>query len=229
GKAGRGGRSGGAAEAAGDPGALVTREGRVTNALGGYASGTIAGVMTRRYHGPLIAALPAPHGRIVMLSHVAEQVRSGDRRVEIGGRERTSDAPDARGAGYLTEFRLELGLPVWRYDVDGVVLEKRVFLPHMQNTVQLVYELVSGADRIELALRPSVNFRPQEAPVTEPLGSPYVLRAIGGDIEILLEGSSLPPLRLKLVAHAPTFTLEEKRIDNVLYPVEESRGYQARG
>src|SRR6516164_2309282 len=57
-----------------DPESLVTREWLVTNGLGGYASGTVPGVMTRRYHGLLIAALPAPLGRIVMLSHVAEQL-----------------------------------------------------------------------------------------------------------------------------------------------------------
>ena len=125
-----------------DPDALVTREWLVTNGLGGYASGTVAGVITRRYHGLLIAALPAPLGRIVMLSHVAEQVRLADgRRIEIGGRERSGDAPDAHGTGYLTEFRLEAGLPVWRYDVDGLVIEKRMFLPHMQNTVHVMYEL----------------------------------------------------------------------------------------
>ncbi len=118
-----------------DPEALVTREWLVTNGLGGYASGTVAGVMTRRYHGLLIAALSAPLGRTVMLSHVAEQGWHADGRLyEIGGRERSSDA-DARGLGYLTEFRLEGGLPVWRYDVGGLVIEKRVFLSHMQNTV----------------------------------------------------------------------------------------------
>src|SRR5262249_50984914 len=138
-----------------DPEALVTREFLVTNGLGGYASGTVSGVITRRYHGILIAALPAPLGRIVMLSTVAEQVRLADgREVEIGGRERSGDAPDARGHGYLTEFRLEAGLPVWHYDVDGIVIEKRIFLSHMQNTVHVTYELVSGADRVELALRP---------------------------------------------------------------------------
>ena len=71
-----------------------------------------------------------------------------------------------------TEFRLEAGLPVWRYDVEGLVIEKRLFLPHMQNTVHVSYELLSGADRVELALRPSVNFRAQESPVSEPLGWP---------------------------------------------------------
>jgi predicted glycogen debranching enzyme len=213
-----------------DPEALVTREWLVTNGLGGYASGTIAGAITRRYHGLLIAALSAPLGRTVMLSHVAEQVRHTDgRRDEIGGRERSGDAPDAHGLGSLTEFRLEAGLPVWRYDVGGLVIEKRVFLSHMQNTVYLVYELLSGADRIELALRPSVNFRAQEAPVSEPLGSPYEFRSVGDKFEIALKGGAVPPLRMKLHASDATFTLKGKRLDHVLYPVEESRGYQARG
>src|SRR5437588_249456 len=74
-----------------DPDALVRREWLVTNALGGYASGTVAGVMTRRYHGLLIAALGSGAGRTVMLTHLAEQVRFADgRRIEIGGRERTN-------------------------------------------------------------------------------------------------------------------------------------------
>jgi predicted glycogen debranching enzyme len=213
-----------------NPDALVTREWLVTNALGGYSSGTVAGVTTRRYHGLLIAALAAPFGRTVLLTHVAEQVRRADgKRFEIGGRERTSDAADALGTGFLTEFRLELGLPVWRYDVDGLVIEKRVFMPHMQNTVHMMYELVSGADRVELALRPSVNFRAQEAPVSEPLGWPYELRTIGDDIEVALARSPLPPLRMRLAADRRSFTLKDKRMANVLYPVEESRGYQAKG
>ena len=79
-----------AADPVADPDALVTREWLVTNGLGGYASGTVSGVMTRRYHGLLIAALSAPLGRTVMLSHLAEQVRLPDgRRFEVrrAGRE----------------------------------------------------------------------------------------------------------------------------------------------
>ena len=213
-----------------DPEAAVTREWLVTNGLGGYASGTVPGVITRRYHGLLIAALPAPLGRIVMLSHVAEQVRLSDgRRIEIGGRERTGDAPDARGTGYLAEFRLEAGLPVWQYQVEGLTIEKRVFLPHMQNTVHVGYELVSGAEKVELALRPLVNFRRQEAPVSDPLGGPYDFRAVEDTYEITQQTSELPALRLKLCAPEPTFTLKGKRFTNVLYPIEAMRGYQSRG
>src|SRR5688500_20372460 len=108
-----------------DPEAVVTREWLVTNGLGGYASGTVPGVITRRYHGLLVAALPSPFGRIVMLSHLSEQVRLRDgRRIEIGGRERTGDTPDARRTGYLTEVRLEAGLPVWGNKVAGITSER---------------------------------------------------------------------------------------------------------
>jgi predicted glycogen debranching enzyme len=213
-----------------NPDALVSREWLVTNALGGYASGTVAGVMTRRYHGLLIAALAVPLGRTVMLTHIAEQLRLPDgRQFEIVGRERTNDAPDARGTGYLTEFRLEIGLPVWRYEISGTVIEKRVFMPHLQNSVQLLYTLIAGSPRVELVLRPSVNFRPQEAPVSEPLGWPYELRAVGEDIELAQKGSPLPPVRFKVPAQGSTFTVEGCRIENVLYRVEENRGYRARG
>jgi predicted glycogen debranching enzyme len=65
--------------------------------------------------------------------------------------------------------------------------------------------------------------------VSEPLGSAYELHAVGEQFEICLPGSALPPLRLKLWAPDSTFTVKSRRIDNVLYPLEESRGYHARG
>ena len=106
-------------------------------------------MITRRYHGLLIAALPAPLGRIVMLSHVgragaASPTAAGSR---SAGANDPAMRPTPHGTRYLTEFRLEAGLPVWRYDIDGIVIEKRVFLPHMQNTVHMMYELLDGADQ----------------------------------------------------------------------------------
>ncbi|MFN8064035.1 MAG: amylo-alpha-1,6-glucosidase [Vicinamibacterales bacterium] len=214
----------------GHPDENATREWLVTNGLGGFSSGTVGGVITRRYHGLLVAALPAPHGRVVMLSHLAEQLRFRDgRRIEIGGRERTPGTIGPEPSAYITAFRLEGGLPVWRYDIDGIVVERRIFMTHMQNTVHVVYELLEGAEAIELGLRPSVNFRAQENPVSEPLGWPYEFRAIGDCCELALTSSSLPPLRLVASGEEPTFTLKGRRLNQVQYAVEESRGYQAVG
>src|SRR5438034_7053213 len=104
---------------------LLTREWLVTNGLGGYASGTVAGVATRRYHGFLIAALPAPLGRIMTLSHLSEKVRlKTGRDVFFGGDELADGAPTLHGADYLIDFRLEFGLPVWQYEINDVVIEK---------------------------------------------------------------------------------------------------------
>ena len=122
---------------------LLTREWLVTNGLGGYASGTVSGAVTRRYHGLLIAALPAPLGRIVMWNHVSEFLRfSDDDVVSLGAEERAGGQLDLKSADYLTEFRLEDGLPVWTYHVREVVVEKRVLLPHLQNTVHVSYQVI---------------------------------------------------------------------------------------
>ena len=95
---------------------MPRREWLVTNGLGGYASGTVAGVITRRYHGLLVSALPAPLGRMVMLNHLLERIRLTPATSVWLGEEQDVAGPNAVDrAGLLTEFRLELGLPTrWR-------------------------------------------------------------------------------------------------------------------
>src|SRR5437870_3090306 len=89
---------------------LLKPEWLVTNGLGGYASGTIAGPLTRRHHGLLVAALPTPVGRMVLLGHLWERARLPDRRVVVLTDEARVGALDLAGAPSLNEFRLEDGL-----------------------------------------------------------------------------------------------------------------------
>ena len=156
---------------------LLAREWLVTNGLGGYAAGTLAGVASRRYHSLLIAALPAPLGRQNMLNHLTEFLRFPDNStLRFGGEESPgSTTLDLHGAEYLKSFRLEFGLPVWRYEAHGFALEKRVFLPHQQNTVYVNYRLVEGKGTVRLKLRPAVHFRPHDAPVSQEHWGPYNL------------------------------------------------------
>src|SRR5436309_14749944 len=87
---------------------LLQREWLVTNGLGGYASGTISGIVTWRYHGLLIAALPAPYGRMVMLNHLAEYlILPSGARLQIGGEEPSQPEDRVGNCHWLTEFRLE--------------------------------------------------------------------------------------------------------------------------
>ena len=215
--------------AATESGLLLTREWLVTNGLGGYASGTVAGVITRGFHGYLVAALPAPLGRMMMLNDLVEQVTlPGGKVLQLGGEERANSPLQLHGSDFLKEFRLEMGVPAWRYQVDGFVLEKRLMLPHMQNTVYVNYRILDGEGSLRLSLRPSLNIRPHEAPVSSPITTPYTLVVFEDQHEILA-GPAIPPLRLLLYGAAAALTIDRMKIQEILYRIEESRGYAARG
>ncbi|MDB5940550.1 MAG: Amylo-alpha,6-glucosidase [Ramlibacter sp.] len=211
------------------PERLLTREWLVTNGLGGYASGSVAGTSTRRYHGLLVAALPSPLGRMVMFNHLAEFLQLPDgRQVRLAGEE--SAPAGGEFPEILTEFRLEWGLPVWRYQLGAAVLEKRVVLPYRQNTVHVSYRLLQGEAPLVLVLRPRLNFRPHEAPVSTPLEGGYELKAVGGRYELRsLRHEELPPLRLLLQGHPSELVLDGGAATEFFYRVEAGRGYDDRG
>jgi predicted glycogen debranching enzyme len=208
---------------------MLRREWLVTNGLGGFASGTLAGVPTRRYHGLLIAALPTPLGRTVMFNHLSEWLRlPGGVRQQIGGQERSGGQLEWPGAKHLREFRLEGGLPVWRYELDGHVVEKRILMMHSQNTVHVTYGLVEGEGPLRLKLRPSLQLRPLEEAVHSAADEPYTITAIEDRLE-LCTGQKYPPLRLKIYGLRATFALDGGKIQNVHYRAEERRGYAHTG
>jgi predicted glycogen debranching enzyme len=214
---------------AAEPEVLLTREWLVTNGLGGYAAGTISGIPTRRYHGFLVAALPAPFGRMMLLPQLSEQLRLPDGTiVRLGGEERAGGALQLYGAPYFSEFRLEDGLPVWRYKVGGVVLEKQVMLPHAQNTVHIIYNLVSGAGTVRLKVMPLLHFRAHEAPVSTPLPTRFTLMVEEERYEVSA-GADLPSLRMMLYGQHTAFTVETRKIPNILFRIEGHRGYEHTG
>jgi predicted glycogen debranching enzyme len=212
-----------------DPDELVSREWLVTNGLGGYAGGTLAGLITRRYHGLLIAALPAPLGRLVMMSQLGERVRLPGGKVHwLSGEERQGGPLFLDGATWLSQFRLEAGLPVWHYEFDDYVLEKRLLLPRFQNTVVITYRLLRGSGALRLGLRPLLNARPHEAPVDHPLPASPTLMARDTHIEVQF-APDIPSLRLLARGVPSAFTLDTITVKHIHYRLEHSRGYQATG
>jgi predicted glycogen debranching enzyme len=208
---------------------LLAREWLVTNGLGGYASGTVCGIPTRRFHGVLIAALAAPLGRTMTLNHLGEEVVLADGTAyALESAARAGELPPALGAEHLQEFRLEDGLPVWVYVFAGVRLEKRLFLPHRQNTVYVEYRLVEGPPGARLRLRPGVHFRGHEATLDSAPESPYALAVVDGRYEITA-GEGQPTLRMRVHAGDAAFTFRIRSIPEVAYQVEHDRGYDARG
>ncbi len=209
----------------GDP--HLNEEWLVTNGLGGYASGTVVGALTRRYHGLLIAAQPNPLGRTMTLNALSERIRLPNHDVFFTG---PNELAGVNPPGTLAprEFRLEGGLPVWRYELGGFVLEKRVFMIYRQNTVHVGYRLISGPEPIRLALRPGVHFRSHDAPVSTPLAKKYILTITDDRYELCATGTDFPALRMYSVPAVP-FTADRKEINDILFRTEQTRGYESQG
>jgi len=205
----------------------MAEEWLVTNGLGGYASGTISGAITRRYHGLLIAALPNPLGRTMMLNGLSERLRLPDHHVVYTGAEELAGITPEHTIR-VAEFRLDAGLPVWRYEVAGFVLEKRLMMPYRQNTVHITYHLLAGDGRLRLGLRPAIHFRPHDAPVSSPDERQYVLTVSGDQFEITSR-QDLPTLRLLTRGPSAAFTFDRKETGSIPYPIERSRGYDWEG
>jgi predicted glycogen debranching enzyme len=134
------------------------REWLETNGLGGFASSTITGLNTRRYHGLLVAATRPPVGRMVLLSKLEETLVISERRYDLS----CNLYPGViypEGHLYLQEFR-EDPFPTFRYCVEDLEIEKSVMMVHGENTTVVRYEVRGPAsENCRLELRPLVAFR----------------------------------------------------------------------
>jgi predicted glycogen debranching enzyme len=205
----------------------LRQEWLVTNGLGGYASGTLSGAITRRYHGLLIAALPNPLGRMMMLNGLSERLRLPDHRVLYTGAEELAGVtPETTLA--LSEFRLEAGLPVWQYEFDGFALEKRLLMPYRQNTVHIGYRVLAGNGKLRLGLRPAIHFRHHDAAVTDQHPQAYKLTVSEDKFEIA-SVPDFPTLRMLIFGPSAAFTFDRKETRDIPYATERSRGYEWQG
>ncbi len=199
-----------------------------TNGLGGYSSGTVVGLNTRAYHGYLIAALPAPLGRTLMLNEIYEEVELPDCRLVPLNPSKNLEGGESPELIPEVEFFLELGLPVWKYKTDRFTLERRIWMIHSQNTVYVSYKLTTAKEPVRLRLRPGLNVRSHEAPVDTPLAEGYSLTVTDNQYEVSA-GQKYPPLRLCVNAHNEEFRIARRRVERIVYQTEANRGYAAMG
>ena len=136
--------------------AALRREWLETNGVGGFASGTVNGCNTRRYHGLLVAATKPPVGRVVLLSKMEETLIIDGRRYELGTN-RYPGVIHPQGFHYLRQFRLD-PFPTFRFSVENTEVEKTVFMVQGENTTVIQYR-VKGAARVQLEIRPLIAFR----------------------------------------------------------------------
>ena len=136
------------------------REWLVTNGLGGFASGTVAGVLTRRYHGLLVAALHPPADRTLLVSKFDEIVCYDGQEYALGANRWADGSVSPDGYRLIERFRLQGTTPVWTFACADALIEKRVWMQEGANTTFVQYELVrSSAGAAELAVKALVNYR----------------------------------------------------------------------
>jgi predicted glycogen debranching enzyme len=211
--------------------APLSREWLVTNGLGGYASGTVPGVPTRRYHGLLVAALPAPLGRVLVMNHLQERYEADDGpAVHFGSLERFGHQEIEPFVGdALVEFRLEAGLPVWEFAVGSSRLERRLVLVHGRNVAHLLFDIKEGDAPIRVTLRPFWHVRPHDSAVhVSPDGSNRLWDVDGARIE-WPTGEHLPTVRLLVTAPDLRVQTVPENVLDVFYRIEAERGYAERG
>ena len=132
----------------------LTREWLVTNGLGGFASGTVAGVNTRRYHGLLVAAMNPPVQRMVLLAALEEWLLpSAGEAVPLAAHEYWDGTVYPEGFVHLDGLELDGMLPVFRWTAAGRTIEKRIWMEHETNRSVISYRLVTGP-AATLQLRP---------------------------------------------------------------------------
>ena len=204
--------------------AASRREWLETNGIGGFASSTITGLNTRRYHGLLVAATKPPVGRMVLLSKMEETLVIDGRRFDLSCN-RYPGVIHPEGHRYLKQFRQD-PFAVFVYEADGLELEKSVFMVYGENTTVIQYAL-RGAPQSAcmLELRPLIAFRDYH-------GTTHENSAINGRLEIEPGRVMCSPYQgcpnLYLAHGSADVRQEGSWYRNFEYSVEQARGLDYR-
>jgi glycogen debranching enzyme len=137
----------------------IRHEWLVTNGLGGYACGTVAGANTRRYHAFLMASLAPPVERTLLVAKIDLSVEYLGERYRLSANEFAGGAIDPRGFIHIESFAVEEGIPTWRYALADAVLEQRIFMAPLQQTSYLCLDLKRATGPMRVEFKPLVTYR----------------------------------------------------------------------
>ncbi|MBR6033323.1 MAG: glycogen debranching enzyme family protein [Clostridia bacterium] len=134
----------------------LTKEWIITNGIGGYASSTIVGANTRKYHGLLVAPLYPPAQRHVILSKLDEAIEVEGKSIPLY----TNIGKKYISEGYKHQISFEKDIiPTFEYEVDGILVTKQIVMEYEKNTVCILYKIKNSDHRAKLTLSPILNFR----------------------------------------------------------------------
>jgi predicted glycogen debranching enzyme len=202
------------------------REWWLANGLGGYAAGTIAGSLTRRYHGLLIAPVDPPIGRWLVWAKADAELVDGEQSWPLFTNRWTGGAVSPAGHVHIESFYLDGTMPVWLFAIGLIRIEARIWLEPGANTTHVAWRPLPGPERSERSLslhvRLMVNDRDHHG------------QTATGALDPRLE-SDESGLRVRQRDFTLTFrachgtiTLARQWIENFDLPIERERGLSDR-
>jgi len=210
-------------EICGDLTAATRREWLVTNGLGGYACGTVSGVLTRKYHGLLVAATAPPGKRVLLLAALESSVQVGDRITPLSTNRWMGGAIAPRGDRDLESFRLEGTVPVWSHAIGPILLERRVWMVPDSNTTCIRWTLRRGGP-VTLRMQAMATCRSHHHVAPEPRAAPRTVQH-GAALEVrFAPGGAVLWLHSDKARVTPA---DGDQYHGYLLSVEQARGYDA--
>lgn len=142
-------------ETTGDWQIASRREWLVANGLGGFASETVAGANTRRYHGILVAALSPPVERVVLVAKLEISALYLGRWYHLSANEFDDGTVHPRSFEHIESFQLREGIPSWRISFADVLLEQRIFMKAGRNVTHVTLEVLRASAPLQISLAPA--------------------------------------------------------------------------
>ncbi|MEM3697345.1 MAG: amylo-alpha-1,6-glucosidase [Candidatus Bathyarchaeia archaeon] len=199
----------------------IKQEWIITNGLGGYASSTVLGINTRKYHGLLVAAFSPPGDRRVCLEKLDEELTIGNSIYPLGANE-FKNGIFPKGYLFLKEFSV-LPFPKYVYAVQNVEIQKAIFMPYKKNAVLILYKILNGSgSNVKIRVFPLVNFRHMHA-VTDrwKIFGKFTQKQEGKEVELCFSNSQSVLMMKTTSGH---YCADEKWIEKIFYREEALRG-----
>ncbi len=209
----------------------IEKEWLVWNGRGGYASSTIIGLNTRRYHGLLLAPINPPWDRNLFLSKVEEKVEFKDQEFELSANKYPGTVYPH---GHKNMEKFELGpFPTFYYSLPEFYLKKQIFMPHGYNAVVLKYEVQNDRDyEVNLRIFPLINYRKAgNLGKMDFFRDDFKQHAKKKDVKLFRSGESEPFIWMgsDMMSYTESDLSEEDRwYQDMVYLKERERGYESR-
>lgn len=212
----------------GDAARAASLEWLVTNGLGGYASGTVSGMLTRRWHGLLIAATDPPAGRTMMLAKLDPSITYRGQSYDLGNNRFKGGFVRAPGLPWLIRFHLEQLVPTWTWCLRDAIIEQRLFMKQGENTTCVHWHVVQATSEIRLHLGALVCRRPHDQLTRAGAAGPIIEQA-GRGVRVAWppHGSHAPGSELFIQADGAVATPGSLWWHDFELPVESSLGYDS--